>query len=171
MEIHREPFPGEICNKTMMELSGGSIINSHYYYTPVPVLTDKKIAYIRGFVHESILKLSDVIYSHPDPISKNTKWVIDLISECRRQATLMSSYAVAMERFMDESGGRSPYFIYESFSYIVEKIFSSINDRLEENAWENDEEVDIEFNEFLFELEEAYFKVKCATTRINLYYS
>jgi hypothetical protein len=35
---------------------------------------------------------------------------------------------------------------------------------------DSDEErqIDIEFNAFLFDLEEAYFTVKCATTRINL---
>jgi hypothetical protein len=176
----------QIFNHKFIEITGGVGSNLNIYKNdflhdalcfyinhekmPVPDLTDKKISFIREFAHESVVRLSDAVYSHPEPIAKNTKWVLSLISECRRQATLMSSYAVSMERFMDEAGDRSPYFIYASFSDIAEKIFSNINDCLQENAWENDEEVDIEFNEFLFELEEAYFKVKCATTRINLYY-
>jgi hypothetical protein len=145
----------------------------------IPVLTDRKIAFIREFVREKIVELSDVVYSAPDPVDpvgKHKEVLLTMIKECRRRTKLMSSYSVAMERFLDESAGRTPSFIYNSFADTVDQIYRSIEDLLMRYAWgrnpqiDSDEErqIDTEFDTFLFELEEAYFTVKCATTRINL---
>jgi hypothetical protein len=148
----------------------------------IPVLTDRKIAFIREFVHEKIVELSDAVYSAPDPvdpIGKHKEVLLTMIKECRRRTKLMSSYAVAMERFLDEAAGRTPSFIYKSFADTFDQIYKSIEDLLIGYAWganpqidpderQIDTEIDAEFNAFLFELEEAYFTVKCATTRINL---
>jgi len=60
----------------------------------IPVLTERKTAYIREFVHECIVKLSDEVYSDPDPVGKNTEVLLAMIDECRRRTKLMSSYAV-----------------------------------------------------------------------------
>lgn len=135
---------------------------------PLPALTDRKVAFIREFVHETIVQLSDYVYDDPDPVDPRKYMLLDMIDECRRRARLMSSYAITMEHFMDEASGRTPSFIYDSFADTVHSIYKSIEDLLVSHAWGRDDEVDDEFNEFLFELGQAYFTVQCATTRINL---
>jgi hypothetical protein len=145
----------------------------------IPVLTDRKIAFIREFVREKIAELSDIVYSVPDPVDpvdKHKEVLLTMIKECRRRTKLMSSYAVAMERFLDEAAGRTPSFIYNSFVDSVDGIYKSIEDLLIGYAWgsnpqidsDQERQIDVEFNAFLFDLEEAYFTVKCAITRINL---
>jgi hypothetical protein len=67
------------------------------------------------------------------------------------------------------------FWIYKSFADTFDQIYKSIEDLLIGYAWganpqidPDESQIDTEFNAFLFELEEAYFTVKCATTRINL---
>ena len=137
--------------------------------TNLHVLTPEKIDEIRNFAHEYSNQLADMIYFDPDvpKSSKNTEVLLAILSECQRRATLMSSYALNMNRFIENSGEWLSLSIYDSFINVVDTIVESIKNLLVENAWTADDQVDEEFNSFLWELSDAYFNVRYVVYKIQ----
>jgi len=137
--------------------------------TNLHVLTPEKIDEIRNFAHEYSNQLADMIYFDPDvpKSSKNTEVLLAILSECQRRAMLMSSYALNMNRFIENSGEWLSLSIYDSFINVVDTIIESIKNLLVENAWTADDQVDEEFNSFLWELSDAYFNVRYVVYKIQ----